>query len=82
MNPNYLPKNVWPKMTFQKINSKILLLFICFITFNIETPNKNISTQGKRSVGKGVLRNFTKFTGKHLHQSIFLNKVASLRLKA
>ena len=28
---------------------------------------------------KGVLRNFTKFTGKHLCQSIFYNKVASLR---
>ena len=28
---------------------------------------------------KGVLRNFTKFTGKHLCQSLFLNKVAGLR---
>ena len=26
---------------------------------------------------KGVLRNFTKFTGKHLCQSLFLNKVAA-----
>ena len=25
---------------------------------------------------QGVLRNFTKFTGKHLRQSLFLNKVA------
>ena len=29
--------------------------------------------------GKGVLRNFAKFTGKHLCQSFFLNKVAGLR---
>ena len=29
---------------------------------------------------KGVLRNFAKFTGKHLCQSLFLNKVAGLRL--
>ena len=29
---------------------------------------------------KGVLRNFTKFTGKDLHQSLFFNKVASLLL--
>ena len=29
---------------------------------------------------KGVLRNFTKFTGKHLCQSLFFNKVAGLRL--
>ena len=28
------------------------------------------------SVRKGVLRNFTKFTGKHLRQSLFFNKVA------
>ena len=27
------------------------------------------------SVRKGVLRNFTKFTGKHLCQSLFFNKV-------
>ena len=32
------------------------------------------------SVKKGVLRNFTKFTGKHLCQSVFFNKVAGLRL--
>ena len=29
---------------------------------------------------KGLLRNFTKFTGKHLCQSLFFNKVAGLRL--
>ena len=28
---------------------------------------------------KGVLKNFTKFTGKHLRQSSFFNKVAGLR---
>ena len=28
---------------------------------------------------KGVFRNFTKFTGKHLCQSLFFNKVAGLR---
>ena len=28
---------------------------------------------------KGVLRNFTKFTGKHLCQSVLFNKVADLR---
>ena len=28
---------------------------------------------------KGVLRNLTKFTGKHLFQSLFLNKVAGPR---
>ena len=28
---------------------------------------------------KGVLRNFAKFTGKHLCQRLFFNKVAGLR---
>ena len=28
---------------------------------------------------KGVLRNFAKFTGKHLFQSLFFNKLARLR---
>ena len=31
---------------------------------------------------KAVLRNFTKFTGKHLCQSLFSNKVAGLRPEA
>ena len=30
---------------------------------------------------KGVLRNFRKFTGKHLCQILFFNKVAGLRLQ-
>ena len=29
--------------------------------------------------GKGVLRNFAKFTAKHLFQSLFFNKAAGLR---
>ena len=29
---------------------------------------------------KDVLKNFTKFTGKHLCQSLFFNKVAGLKL--
>ena len=32
------------------------------------------------SVKTGVYENFTKFTGKHLCQSLFFNKVAGLRL--
>ena len=28
---------------------------------------------------KGVVRNFTKFTGKHLYQSLCFNKVACFR---
>ena len=31
---------------------------------------------------KGALRNFSKFAGKHLRQSLFFNKVAGLRPQA
>ena len=37
------------------------------------------SSHQRCSIKKGVLRNFTKFTGKHLCQSLFFNKVADLR---
>ena len=37
------------------------------------------SSHQRCSIKKGVLRNFTKFTGKHLCQSLFFNKVAGLR---
>ena len=37
------------------------------------------SSHRRCSVRKGVLRNFTKFAGKHLCQSLFCNKVACLR---
>ena len=39
-------------------------------------------THQRCSVKKGVLSNFTKFTGKHLCQGLFFNKVAGLRSKA
>ena len=37
------------------------------------------SSHQRCSMKKGVLKNFTKFTGKHLCQSLFFNKVAGLR---
>ena len=36
------------------------------------------SSHRRCSVKKGVLRNFTKLTGKRLYQSLFVNKVACL----
>ena len=38
------------------------------------------SSHQRCSMKKGVLRNFTKFTGKHLCQSLFFNKVTGLAL--
>ena len=37
------------------------------------------SSHRRCSVRKDVLRNFVKFTGKHLCQNMFFNKVAGLR---
>ena len=43
--------------------------------------NSNLGCSGKRcSVISGVLKNFAKFTGKHLCQRLFFNKVARLQL--
>ena len=39
----------------------------------------NRSSHQRCSIKKGVLRSFTKFTGKCLYQSLFFNKVAGLR---
>ena len=50
------------------------------------SPSLLIEDRSSRPEGfckKGVLRNFVKFTGKHLCQSLFLNKVAeSLKKEA
>ena len=40
---------------------------------------KNRSSRPEVFCKKGVLRNFTKFTGKHLCQSLFFNKDEGLR---
>ena len=37
------------------------------------------SSHRRCSIRKGALKNFTKFTGKHLCQSLFFNEVAGLR---
>ena len=42
---------------------------------------KNRSSHRRCSVRKSVLRNFAKFTGKHLCQGLFFNKVAGLPKK-
>ena len=39
----------------------------------------NRSSRPKVFCKKDVLKNFAKFTGKHVCQSLFLNKVADLR---
>ena len=49
--------------------------------FLILTPynSRKESSRQELFCKKAVIRNFTKFTGKHLCQSLFFNKVAGLR---
>ena len=47
---------------------------------NEMAPSINRSSHWRCSIRKDVLRNFAKSTRKHLYQSLFLNKVAGLRL--
>ena len=48
---------------------------------NRETMAKHVTCRSSRAevfCKKGVLKNFTKLTGKHLCQSLFFSKVAGL----
>ena len=47
------------------------------IILNQQKPSR--SSRSEVFCKRGVLRNFTKFTGKHLCKSVFFNKVAGLR---
>ena len=54
---------------YDQIMNKIIKLWLASLK----------SSHRRCSVRKGVLRNFAIFTGKHLYQSLFFNKVAGLR---
>ena len=56
-----------------KYNANMLALFELKL-------NNDRSSHQRCSVRKGVRRNFTKFTGKHLYHSLFLNQVPGLTL--
>ena len=60
-------------MQLQNLSSQYYLISIA--SFLIRSSHQRCS------LGKGVLGNFAKFTGKHLCQSLFFNKVAGLRPK-
>ena len=75
-------------------NSKHIVAFsiqfvACFLAlkfWNVKVKKKPCQPLERNSrpqvlCKKGVLRNFGKFTGKHLCQSLFFNKVAGLLLK-
>ena len=58
-----------------KINLHVYSKLIDSIMFD----GSDRSSRPEMLCKKGVLRNFTKFKGKHLCQSLFFNKVAGLR---
>ena len=68
---------IWTLFTLYKILG-INLIKILLAT-SVKVPTKTRSSQRRCFVKKGVLRSFAKFTGKHLRQSLFFNKVAVLR---
>ena len=62
--------------THNFIQRNVVLLVIYLFHHD---SSKSLSSRQEVFCEKGVLRNFTKFAGKHLCQSLFFNKVAGLR---
>ena len=89
--PSFTEHLRWLLLYVEMFRWQILLKFVCmlrkrkhckyFINITpIEHSFKTIRSSHQRcSIIKGVLRNFPKFTGKQLCQSLFFNKVAVLR---
>ena len=75
----FLSKCVWPfrRIMHCKINNNSQQ-FIAQFLVNFFEKFKFRSSRRRYSVRKRVLKNFAKFTGKHLCQSLFFNKVAGL----
>ena len=65
-------------MHVSKTIRKIKLSFVSYVKILRKSLRKKIGTC-ECSSKKGVLRNFTKFTEKHLCRSLFFSKVAGLR---
>ena len=72
-------KLIWRKFlvsTFSHLHQVNLGKWVRFL----HSPYRNCRSSRPEVFGeKGVPRNFAKFTGKHLWQSLFFNKVAGLR---
>ena len=62
-------------------NSSFLFAWDCLDLDFFKEHLKNRSSRPEVFCKKGILRNFTKFTGNHLYQSLFLNKVSDRGLQ-
>ena len=73
------------KLNVTRVYSEVIL-FVKFTdtrTYHQRMRYKNVccrSCHRRCSIKKGFLRNFAKFTGKHLLQSLFFNKVVGLQV--
>ena len=78
-------KNHWGLKLFLKCHRRSQNVYFFYlgpiISLNIQVYSSEAVARSC-SVKKGVLANFTKFTGKHLNQSLFFNKVAGQGLDA
>ena len=66
---------------FAEHHQRLLLIIVVSTVVNGELANETAnyrSSHQRCSINKGVLRDFKKFTGKHLCQSLFFDKVAGL----
>ena len=54
-------------------------IYLCFAKIKFSKHTLYRSSRPELFCEKGVLRSFAKFTGKHLYQSFFFNKVGDLR---
>ena len=63
------------------VNIPVKRIYRCILLLSWVCNYQNIEAVVKVFCKKGVLRNFTKFTGKHLCQCLFFNKVAGLRTR-
>ena len=83
-----MPSFAFQKVNFQEfnlctyINFSLPFAFLYALCELLEEQTvycgNNRSSRPEVFWKKGVLRNFAKFTGKHLYQSLFVNKVAGL----
>ena len=70
----YLLQDLFPFYVFLNLSFRVCLLrLFLVISKSCRSSCPEVFCE------KGVLRNFTKFTGKHLCQSLFFSKVAGLR---
>ena len=75
-------EHLWATASVMKTDEthSVLKMNTTFVLLKLQTVETSLRSSSQEVFCKQcVLRNFAKFTGKHLHQSLFFNKVAGLR---